>query len=242
MTGNSTAPEAGQEIYSLFAPSRVDDNSTHAYRLLIGLLGLLMPGILLLLNGVRPTVGIWRWKLLGSVSEYYYTGGQAAFVGILVSLALYLFTYKGFKNKHQKLDRGAAIVAGITAILVTLFPTQATNNLLSVPSWWKPCMYWIHNISAVVLFLTFAFFSLVLFRKSDKKILEWDKQFRNWIYILCGVGILVCLCWALVLYFCFKSKSEFWPEALAIIFFAVSWLVKGRVDKFLKASVRRILY
>ena len=98
--------------------------------------------------------------------------------------------------------------------------------------WWTPGIGTIHYTSAVILFSAFSFFSLVLFRKSksDGAIpLSPDKRARNRIYTLCGIAILVCMLWAGSSYF--TGAPIFWPEALALEFFAVSWLVKGRVDR-----------
>ncbi|MFC1955918.1 hypothetical protein ACFLWZ_05265 [Chloroflexota bacterium] len=40
----------------------------------------------------------------------------------------------------------------------------------------------------------------------------------------------------------FNGAPIFWPEALALEFFAVSWLVKGRADITAVAAGRRTLY
>lgn len=65
-----------------------DDLSQRAHRRVIGYLGLCLPLFLHLLAGVRQTNGLARWVLLNSVSEYYYTGAVAIFVGVLFALSL----------------------------------------------------------------------------------------------------------------------------------------------------------
>ncbi len=242
MTDHTTSPDTGQALEPLFATAEPDDLSSHAHRQFIGILGLALPVILWLIAGVRPTKGLPQWKLLGAVSDYYYTGAVAAFVGTLVVLGVFLFTYRGYKNKYRRRDRVAAIVAGLAAILVALFPTSAPTGL-SEPSWWIPRTGTIHHISAVVLFCAFSFFSLFLFPKSKpgaREPLPLDKKVRNWIYILCGIAIVGCMLWAWIMYS--KVDPVFWPEALSLEFFAVSWLVKGRADKTAIVAVRRALY
>jgi len=50
----------------------------------------MLPLLLWVIAGWRPTTGVQPWELMSSVSAYYYTGAVAAFVGILVSLAVFL--------------------------------------------------------------------------------------------------------------------------------------------------------
>jgi len=209
-----------------------DDLSSHAERQFIGALGLVLPVLLWIIAGWRPTKGLPReWEILDSISAYYYTGAVAVFVGVLFVLGIYLLTYQGYNNEYHRRDRCAAIVAGIAAIMVASFPTRAPNDALVLP-WWTPGIGTIHYTSAVILFSAFSFFSLVLFRKSKgegARLLSPDKRARNRIYTLCGIAILVCMLWAGSSYF--TGTPIFWPEALALEFFAVSWLVKGRVDR-----------
>jgi len=166
----------------------------------------------------------------------------AALVGILIALAVFLFTYRGYNNEYRRRDRVAAIIAGGAAVLVAFFPAGAPNDL-PVPSWWTPRTATIHYVSAVVLFGAFIFFSLFLFPKSKVKEgepLPPDKRARNWIYISCGVAMVVCVLWAWSALI--TGAPIFWPEALALEFFAVSWLVKGRADRTATAAGRRTLH
>jgi hypothetical protein len=60
---------------------------------------------------------------------------------------------------------------------------------------------------------------------------------RNWIYISCGVAMLACLVWAGIAVL--RGAPIFWQETGALEFFAISWLVKGRVDKTAAATGRQ---
>ncbi|HET7005748.1 MAG TPA: hypothetical protein VFK65_09670, partial [Candidatus Binatia bacterium] len=94
------------KIVSTYIPqgaSRPDDMSDNAHRQLIGYIGLLLPLLLIVIAISRD--GLERWKSLESISAYYYTGAVAGFVGMLVALALFLFTYRGYKNKYNLADR-----------------------------------------------------------------------------------------------------------------------------------------
>ena len=216
-------------------PSRPDDLSGDAHRQLIGWIGLLLPGVLVVLTRERD--GIERWRGLESISHYYYTGAVAAFVGMLVALALFLFTYRGFANPNNTLDRGAAVVAGTTALLVAFFPTAAPTGVAAL-SWWTPLTGRVHVFSAAVLFAAFAFFALWLFPLSPtgrREIRGW----RNKVYVLSGLTILVSIGWA------FENgvtgRPIFLPESIALIAFSASWLVKGYADEMAVGTARWLL-
>ena len=242
MIARDSSLDSVQAFAPLFPTGEPDDLSSYFHRQFIGCLGLVLPPLLWLINGLRPTEGLPRWGLLGSVSAYYYTGAVAAFVGVLVALGVFLFTYRGYKNKYGRRDRVAAIVAGIAAVLVAFFPTAAPNGV-AAPSWWTCQTGVMHYIAAIVLFCAFSYFSLVLFPKSKVGAggpLPPDKRCRNGIYVVCGIAMVVCISWAAIA--CLSGTSIFLPEALALEFFAVSWLSKGRADRTAVAAGCRALH
>jgi hypothetical protein len=213
-----------------------DDLSDNAHRQLIGYIGLALPVLLYLLAGARPTTGLERWNVLGSISAYFYTGAVAAFVGMLVALALFLLTYRGYANRYQRFDRIAAIIAGIAALAVAFFPTGAPIPDLEV-SWWSPGSAVIHYVAAIVLFGSFAFFSLFLFRLgSDRS--PPDKRRQNTIFLVCGLTIVAAMIWAG--FNGWTKKSIFVPESVALTAFAFSWLVKGRAHKSIASAVKAV--
>lgn len=214
-----------------------DDLSDNAHRQLIGYIGLALPVLLYLLAGARPTSGLERWAVLGSISAYFYTGAVAAFIGMLVALALFLFTYRGYANRYHPLDRAAAITAGCSALAVAFFPTKAPIPSLEV-SWWSPGSAVIHYIAAVVLFGSFAFFALFLFRLGTDKSPPADKRQLNTIFLVCGIAIIASMAWAGINGW--QKRSIFVPESVALTAFAVSWLVKGRAHKTIASAVRSV--
>ena len=221
----------GKNLSWLFEEPEDDDLSSHAHRQLIGCVGLVLPLLLWLVAGLRPTaVNVNSWELLRSISAYYYSPAVSAFSGSLVAMALFFFAYRGYDNEYGLRDRVAAIIAGIAALLVAFFPAGAPKAAQK-PFWWTNPIGTIHYAAAVVLFCSFVFFCLWQFRRSNKNSEKWDwgKRTRNWIYILCGVAIVLSLVWAAVA--SIAEKPIFWPETLALEFFAISWLVKGRADK-----------
>jgi hypothetical protein len=103
----------------------------------------------------------------------------------------------------------------------------------------------LHLVFGAVLFVCFTVFC-IQFRRSragtKKQDLSRAKRMRNLIYAVCGWAIAACLVWLVVAWF--GDEPIFLPEALALQFFAVSWLVKGRayepVAYFARQSLRRV--
>lgn len=207
-----------------------------AHRQVIGYLGLLLPSILLGLAAIRETPPLPRGGILDSVSDYYYSGAVAAFVGILFALAWFLFTYRGYEG--QRADRVAGFVGGLAALGVAFFPTGPPGGLPELP-WWSGTTRVIHYVSATVLFLTFIVFSLWLFRKTDVPEgmeLPPDKRWRNRVFLVCGLVMIAGVLWAassLV-----TDRPIFWPEVIALLAFAVSWLVKGEAHESMASMLR----
>lgn len=215
------------------------DFSYQTHRRLIGYLGFLLPPMLYLLAGLRPTRNLPQWGLLNSISAYYYTGAVAMFVGVLFALGLFLFTYQGYEGVLA--DRVVGAIGGLAAFGVAFFPTAAPGDL-SEQTWWTPVTRVIHYASAVTLFGSFIVFSLWLFRKSSivsKLDRPFSKRFSNAIYLGCGIVMIVCMLWAGSSLF--TGAPIFWPEAIAMWAFAFSWLVKGEAHKPIVTTARAFL-
>ena len=207
--------------------TRPDDLSGDAHRRLIGWIGLVLPALLVGFAIERD--GLARWKSLESISAYYYTGAVTLFVGMLVALALFPFTYRGFDNAYHKADRAAAIVAGAAALVVALFPTAVPADITPL-TWWRPWTGVLHHAAAIVLFAMFAVFALWLFRLRPDGRTE-TTGWRNKIYLGCGAVIIACIAWAGVN--AKAGREIFAPESIALIAFSFSWLVKGYADEAL---------
>jgi hypothetical protein len=221
--------------YSPPSDERSDDLSGRRHRQVIGYLGLALPILLVLMVRLRPNPDTDKWAG-DSISAYYWTGAVSLFVGLLAALSLFLLTYRGYANEYHKYDRGAAIIAGIAAALIALFPTTPPVGITSLP-WWADWISKVHLFAAITLFSMFAVFSLWLFRKTaSSEEPAADKKRRNAIYLLCGIGILGSMAWAVV-----AKKTDrpiFWPESFALVFFAWSWLVKGEALDSISSTLR----
>jgi hypothetical protein len=228
------APPAASQYTPPPPGERSDDMSGHTHRQVIGYLGLALPILLVQAERLRQNALSDNWSGT-SISAYYWTGAVSLFVGLLAALSLFLLTYRGYANESYKYDRGAAIIAGIAAALVALFPTSPPSGIAPLP-WWRDWISTTHMVAAIVLFSMFAVFSLWLFRKTAPgEQPAADKRRRNAIYLLCGFAIVFSMIWAVV--WARAGRSIFWPESSALVFFAWSWLVKGQAVRSIKATV-----
>jgi MFS family permease len=221
-------PRSPSTTEAFMLPKHADDVSGHLHRKFIGAAGALLPMLIIVFAARRPTDGLTPGEILGSVSAYYYSGAVVMFVGTLIALAVFMFTYKGYKNEWYNLDRRTALVAGVAAAIVAFYPATPPIPELE-PSWWTPRHGKFHYVAAITLFSCFAFYCLVLFRKTAPGTATTkDKDIRNKLYVFAGIGIIACMVWAG--WNGWKKESIFIPEAIALELFAFSWLVKGRID------------
>jgi hypothetical protein len=188
-------------------------------RKLIGALGVALPLVV--------AIGAWAVSGLGiqaSISDYYHTAMRDMFVGILFAIAIFMLSYRGY----ERIDDRAGDLACISAIGVAVFPVAPPYATTA-----QAVMGNLHFASATVFFLTLAYFSLVLFTKSDPSRPPTPRKLqRNLIYRVCGWTILACLA-AIALLGLFSNEPiervapVFWLETAAIFAFGTSWLVKG---------------
>jgi hypothetical protein len=192
-------------------------------RKLIGLLGVALPFVLAI--GAALLSGL---DVQDSVSAYYYTVMRDVFVGILFAIAVFMFTYQGYDRQ----DNIVGNVACSGAIGVALFPVApATGGTLLQEN-----LGMLHYLSATVFFLMLAWFSLVLFRKTNPAVPPTpEKLRRNRVYYVCGVVILAAIGMIALVKLVpglqntvfLTDDPVFWLEALAVVAFGFSWLVKG---------------
>lgn len=190
-----------------------------AHRKLIGWLGILLPVLVVVISWLWPVPGM-PWEMLDSISAFYYTNATAVFVGTLFALAMFLFTYGGYEGDLA--DRVLGKIAGVAALGVASFPTEASNNF-SAPPWWAEWMGTAHYASAVLLFMSFIAFAIWIFRRtsvSSKKLMPIEKRRRNFLFLVCGMVMIVSVIWATVALR--AGKPIFLPEAIALTAFTVS--------------------
>ena len=192
-------------------------------RLYLGILGILLPLILFIGNGLR---------LESSISHFYYTRMSVVFTGILCSFGFLLISYMGYEKKSSEFisDDFITNLAGLAALLVAIIPTACSTCPSGVPNGHSdPLLNKIHLISAGVFIVAMGYMSFVQFTKSDKSD-ELTKK-RNTIYRACGL-----LIWITVLYlmcsflfnFSLTAYDVFIGETIALVCFGIAWLIKSK--------------
>jgi len=190
----------------------------------IGFIGLLLPLVLALVKIalVWSNICCDQTGIETSISAYYYTRLGNVLVGSLCAIGIFLMSYRGFDRR----DEIAGKLGGVFAICVALFPTSPKDIPAKTAA--------VHLTSAFLLFLTLAYFSIVLFRQMDpSKPPTPQKLMRNKIYLVCGCLIILGILGCGVSFFFRHSiffdtyKPVFWFESLAVVSFGFSWLTKG---------------
>ena len=164
---------------------------------------------------LRKAVGI-----IGFALPFVLASGKCLFQspGLQASISCYYYT-----------DKIAGILACVFAVGVAFFPTNPCTGVAQ-----HKLIGALHLSFAALLFLTLAYFSLVLFTKTDPmKIPTRQKRQRNAVYRICGYTILVCIFLIVVGKLPgIETHVEwltpvFWLESIAVLAFGVSWLIKG---------------
>lgn len=190
---------------------------TKRLRILIGLAGMLLPWLVVLVT--------WSWPESISIT-YYSLFAVGIFMIILGSASILLICYKGY----DKGDDITATIAGIFGLLICLFPTKYPDNptlTAGIFQWPSTVNVVFHCIGAFGFFVTLAYMSCFRFTKTSGTVTK-NKQIRNWIYRVCGIGMLGSF-----LLLLFRSSPNHptnlvWlVEMIALTFFGISWLVKS---------------
>ncbi len=190
-------------------------------RRLVGWLGLLLP--LVLIGGglfidmtFRPTL-----------SSYYHGDLRDIFVGTLFAIGTFLITYR-----YEQMDDIVTTIAGVSAYAVALFPTSENDCL---DFWSAGASAQIHVVAAAVFLAALGVMSLFIFTRSSGAKTPMKRR-RNAVYIAAGLTIFVCL--GIIAYeFTTVARCPaedmadrfviLAAEAVAVIAFGLSWLVKG---------------
>lgn len=191
--------------------------NTVRLRVMIGLLGMLLPWIVVLLISGFPA----------SISATWYTNACTPFMIILGSASLLLISYKGYTI----LDDIILTCAGIAGLLICLFPCFVAAFPGLVGTFLIPANISniIHFVAAFIFFALLSFNSLFLFTKSSGEMTK-KKKIRNIIYRVCGIGMLASFLIMLLPSF----YIQVWlTEAIALFFFGISFLTKADAFPFL---------
>lgn len=188
----------------------------YTLRKLIGFAGILLP-LLLFMAKLLVEKSV---ETEFSISDYYDNGTAGdILVGILFALAFFLVSYKGY----AAIDSITANLGCAFALGVALFPTTSTNSMVHT----------LHFVFAGLLFSTFIFFSIYLFRRKEPHPTK-QKENRNAVFLTCGIVMITCIIGIALASFVFEIAAAkfhlvFWFESIALFAFGFSWITKAEM-------------
>ena len=185
---------------------------------MIGLLGVMLPFVLLFGGLLAPE----RIPMQTSISQYYHTNMGYLFVSIMLATGAFLICYRGYG--HSPRDDLATTIAGVFAIGTGVLPPGHCEVEI-----WASRFHW---LSAGVFFVMTGVISCCIFTKSGQQ------KANNRVYKWCAGTIWACVVGLAVYFLVGKFIREpldgnppiVWIlEALAVVAFGLSWLVKSRM-------------
>lgn len=187
-------------------------------RKVLGFLGLLFPVILF-------STGLFsNSTILISLSAYHWSNAGIIFSSFLIAFGVFLLSYKGY----DRMDELITSVSGISMIGTAVFPTFGGSLYLF--SFLNPITNFVlHFVFATIAFTSLGVMSYFQFTKTSGNMTK-EKQKRNIVYKACGIVIFASIALMIPVKFfgLFEQIRLFLVlEALVVIAFGFSWLVKG---------------
>jgi hypothetical protein len=191
-------------------------------RFAIGLLGVLLPPVLVFLE---PALFDGLPAPRGSLSAYYYSGLREVFVGGLWAIGVFLVVYKFLDFSWESL---LSSLAGAAAVLVAVFPTERPGDGVTPTPFQvklgEDVVTAIHYGAAVAFIALLV--PIVLFFARD----EGRREHRNWQGFHTVAAAFIVFGAALAAFAGITGgpdKGVLFGEWIAIWAFGASWLVKG---------------
>jgi hypothetical protein len=155
------------------------------------------------------------------------------FVATLVLVGVLLACYR----TPEKQDTWLGLFAGLSAAGIGLFPMDPTfaeeiirkyPDIVTDKCYLNRGLLGFHFIFVATFFVLAFYLVYFRFRALTPINPTREKQRRNLIYQMCGIVMLLSFIAIGILAIWAKGASIFWPEAFAVVAFAVAWLVKGQ--------------
>lgn len=194
------------------------ESTTHYQRFALGILCGLLPIGSVLFGMLGELTGINYPGWYNSISATYFCNSNMCMIGSLCLCAFFLFTYKGYDLG----DRVLTMIAAISALLIVACPCDAVPvanlGIFALPA---KISSTIHDISASVLFISFALMILTQFTKGGQKR-------KNTIYRICGWTMVAVMILVVVgRFFRHPPYMTMIYEFILLEAFAVAWIVKS---------------
>ena len=194
----------------------------HFQRLVLGVICGLLPVCSVLFGIIGADSALLGDKWWYSISATYYANSNVWIIGSLVLASFFFFTYKGYDLG----DRVLTIISAVSSICIIIFPCFCTEfervGLFMLPVKLSSTL---HNISASVLFISFAIMILTQFTKGKDAT-------RNRVYYICGVVIVAFMISQVVTSILKIEWATIVNEFFMLEAFAVAWITKSKAVFF----------
>jgi hypothetical protein len=194
------------------------ESQLHFQRLVLGIICGLLPICCVLFGLLGADTALFGKAWWYSISATYFSNSQVWMIGSLVLASFFFATYKGYDIG----DRVLTIISSVSSLCIVIFPCGNSVfercGLFMLPSKLSGS---IHNITAAILFVSFAVMILTQFTKGQ------DKK-RNRVYYTCGIVIFVFMISQVVTTIFNIGWMTIVNEFFMLEAFAVAWIVKSR--------------
>lgn len=190
----------------------------HFQRLVLGVICGLLPICCVLFGLIGADSALLGDEWWYSISATYYANSNVWIIGSLVLASFFFFTYKGYDLG----DRVLTNISAVSSLCIIIFPCWCAEfervGLFMLPIKLSTVL---HNISASVLFISFALMILTQFtRGKDAK--------RNRVYYFCGSIIVVFMISQVITSIFNIAWATIINEFFMLEAFAVAWITKSR--------------
>ncbi|MDX8054489.1 DUF998 domain-containing protein [Lentzea sp. BCCO 10_0798] len=200
-----------------FKPYRGTVISYNTLRRLVGIIGMALPVVL-----VFGSFWLLKKPIGPSISSYYHTDLRDWFVGSMWAFGVFLMAYR-----LGRLDNALATVAGVLAILVSLFPTASDDTAAGA----RPLTATLHLVCAATFFALLAVLSYLFAVPRD----GYNPSPRHRRAHKTCAGVIMAsliISGAVILSTGKDVETEsiwvFLLETAGILAFGVSWFMTGR--------------
>jgi hypothetical protein len=206
-------------------------------RVAVGGLGIALSFVLVLVDGVWFNGSPYPRN---SISAYYYSGMRDVLVGTVSAIGVFLVAYKA---AERNLDNTLSNLAGIAAVPIALFPPHLPAGREPLPiqdQLGADVCAAVHLVTAAIFLIALAILSVFFGIREGKRPPHGKRSPTFWrmYHWACAGTIAVALLWmgfTQVLHIGPRTALLF-GEAVALVAFGASWLLKGLEWDVLRTS------